>query len=76
MPAAFRTSDDAVRLATGRPRDEWFAMLDAWGGTDRAHRDIPAAAKRMQAFWRARTVSLADRLARRGASAANRRPLS
>lgn len=25
----------AVRRATGRDRDEWFALLDAWGAAGR-----------------------------------------
>jgi len=37
-----RTSGEAVRHATGRDRDEWFALLDAWGATERRHRDIAA----------------------------------
>ncbi|GAA1820709.1 DUF4287 domain-containing protein [Agromyces neolithicus] len=32
--------DDAVREATGRGRDEWFALLDAAGATGWRHRDI------------------------------------
>lgn len=35
--ARTRTSDDAVRAATGRTPDEWFALLDAWGATERGH---------------------------------------
>lgn len=37
-----RTSDQAVQGATGRAREEWFALLDAWGAADRSHRDIAA----------------------------------
>jgi hypothetical protein len=29
-----------VRRGTGRNRDEWFALLDAWGATDRRYREI------------------------------------
>ena len=36
------TSDDAVRRATHRGRDEWFALLDKWGAADREHRQIAA----------------------------------
>ena len=32
--------DDAVRDATGRGRDEWFALLDAAGAQRWKHRDI------------------------------------
>ncbi len=35
-----RTSGEAVRRATGRDRDEWFALLDAWGGAGRGYREI------------------------------------
>jgi uncharacterized protein DUF4287 len=31
---------DAVRRATGRDRDEWFAVLDAWGAAGRPYRQI------------------------------------
>ncbi len=33
-------SDESVRKGTGRGWDEWFALLDAWGATDRRRRDI------------------------------------
>ncbi len=36
------TSAEAVRRATGRDRDEWFALLDSWGARGREHRDIAA----------------------------------
>ena len=35
-------SPDAVRSATGREWDEWFALLDAWGATERPHKAIAA----------------------------------
>jgi uncharacterized protein YndB with AHSA1/START domain len=34
------TSDDAMRRGTGRGHEEWFALLDAWGATDRKHPEI------------------------------------
>ncbi|MGH9721076.1 MAG: DUF4287 domain-containing protein [Bryobacteraceae bacterium] len=37
-----RTSGEAVRRATGRDRDEWFSLLDAWGAAGREHREIAA----------------------------------
>lgn len=37
-----RTSEEAVRSATGRGRDEWFALLDERGATAQKHRDIAA----------------------------------
>lgn len=37
-----RTSAAAVRAATGRDRDAWFRLLDAWDATARLHKDIAA----------------------------------
>ena len=34
------TSDDAVRNATGRSWQEWFAILDDWSATERRHPEI------------------------------------
>jgi hypothetical protein len=34
------TSDEKIRGRTGRGWEEWFAMLDEWGATDRPHREI------------------------------------
>lgn len=31
---------DAAGRATGRDREEWFRVLDAWGAAQRPHRDI------------------------------------
>jgi uncharacterized protein YndB with AHSA1/START domain len=33
-------SDEAIRRGTGKRWDEWFAVLDAWGGTDQTHTEI------------------------------------
>jgi uncharacterized protein YndB with AHSA1/START domain len=38
--------DEAVRRRTGKGRDEWFAILDAWGAKEKGHR---ATAKRLAA---------------------------
>src|SRR5918996_3431446 len=35
-----RSSETGVRRATGRDRDEWFALLDAWGAAGRPFREI------------------------------------
>ena len=35
-----RMSADAVRRATGREWDEWFALLDEWGAAEREHKAI------------------------------------
>ncbi len=40
-PAGSATSaPDPVLARTGRPAEEWFALLDAWGGRDRPHPEI------------------------------------
>lgn len=39
---------------TGRPYDEWFALLDGWGGTERTHGEIAArlaAESGMSGWW-------------------------
>ncbi len=33
-------SDEAIQRGTGKTWDEWFALLDAWGGTDQTHTEI------------------------------------
>jgi hypothetical protein len=33
-------SDEVIRANTGRVWDEWFALLDAWGGAQRPHPEI------------------------------------
>lgn len=38
--AQLMTSDEAMRRATGKGHEEWFAILDAWGGTERKHPEI------------------------------------
>jgi uncharacterized protein YndB with AHSA1/START domain len=35
-----RVSAEALMRATGRTRAEWFGLLDAWGGAERAHKEI------------------------------------
>ncbi|CAL9345176.1 hypothetical protein SUDANB121_00364 [Nocardiopsis dassonvillei] len=37
-----RVSSEAVRERTGHGYDEWFARLDAWGATERTHKEIAA----------------------------------
>ena len=34
------TSDEAMLRATGHGHAEWFALLDAWGATERTHTEI------------------------------------
>ncbi|MBA2521041.1 MAG: hypothetical protein H0V24_15370 [Chloroflexia bacterium] len=33
-------SDEAIQRNTGMGWDDWFAILDEWGGTERSHREI------------------------------------
>ncbi|HEX2756489.1 MAG TPA: hypothetical protein VHM48_13555 [Candidatus Limnocylindrales bacterium] len=40
--AGLSVSDESVRRATGRGHEEWFAILDAWGATERTHTEIAA----------------------------------
>ena len=35
-----KRSDEGVRRATGRDRDEWFTVLDIWGTLGRPYREI------------------------------------
>jgi hypothetical protein len=35
-----KTSDENIRRRTGRGWEEWFAMLDDWGASERSHREI------------------------------------
>lgn len=45
-PAGSRVSAEAVREATGRGWDEWFAVLDAAGAADLPHGEIVAVIRR------------------------------
>ena len=52
-----RISEEALRRATGRGADEWFAAMDAAGAAGMAHRDIVAHLERHHpecgsAWWR------------------------
>jgi hypothetical protein len=40
MAGGTRSAQAGVRRATGRDRDEWFALLDAWGAAGRPFREI------------------------------------
>jgi Domain of unknown function (DUF4287) len=41
VPPEVRTvSEESMVRATGRSHAEWFALLDAWGGTDHSHTEI------------------------------------
>jgi hypothetical protein len=55
-----RMSADAVRGATGREWDEWFALLDEWGGAEHQHKEIAAylAGEHGVPGWWAQTVTV------------------
>jgi hypothetical protein len=62
------TSDTAIRERTGRGWEEWFDLLDAWGATELAHREI---AKRVAAelaidplAWNAQAIAMSYERAR------------
>jgi hypothetical protein len=40
MTREARSSGEGVRRATGRDRDQWFGLLDAWGAAARPYREI------------------------------------
>ena len=40
MERGTRSSGEGVRRATGRDRDQWFALLDDWGAAGRPYREI------------------------------------
>jgi hypothetical protein len=55
-----RTSEAAVKRATGRDREGWFARLDRWGAARRPHREIAAWLRESQgvASWWAQTLTV------------------
>jgi hypothetical protein len=40
MTRETRSSGEGVRRATGRDREQWFGLLDAWGAAGRPYREI------------------------------------
>jgi Domain of unknown function (DUF4287) len=40
MTREARSSGEGVRRATGRDREQWFALLDTWGAAGRPYREI------------------------------------
>jgi hypothetical protein len=68
-------SDESILRGSGRSWDEWFSLLDAWGGRTRTHRDIArhvAQAHGVSGWW-AQTVTVGYERAR-GLRAPNQRP--
>jgi len=61
-----RVSDEAVVRRTGRPWDEWFAILDRWGATGRSHAEIARYLNEEQGVpgWWAQTVTVGYERAR------------
>ena len=59
-------SDDTVRGGTGKGWDEWFRILDAWGATDRTHRDIARYLREEQGVsgWWSQSVTVGYERAR------------
>jgi hypothetical protein len=62
------TSDEAIRQRTGRGWEEWFDLLDQWGGAESAHREL---ARRVAAelgieplAWKAQAITGSDERAR------------
>ena len=55
-----RTSEEAVRSATGRGREEWFSLLDSWDAAGHKHRDIAAWIMREHGVnnWWAQTLTV------------------
>ncbi len=61
-----RVSEEAVVRRTGRPWDEWFAILDHWGASDRSHAEIARYLNEEQGVpgWWAQTVTVGYERAR------------
>lgn len=59
-------SEAAVRRATGKCWDEWFALLDAWGAADECHRAIARHLERDHGLdgWWAQSVTVGYERAR------------
>jgi hypothetical protein len=59
-------SGDAMATATGRSRDDWFALLDAWGAAARPHGEIARwlVEEHGVAGWWAQSVTVAYEQAR------------
>jgi Domain of unknown function (DUF4287) len=61
-----RVSEDKVRQETGRGYQEWFGLLDEWGGTTHSHAEIARRLMDEHAVpgWYAQTVTVAYEQAR------------
>ena len=65
-PSTNLTSDEAMERATGRVHADWFALLDAWGATNRTHTEIARwlHAEHEVPGWWAQNVTVAYERAR------------
>jgi Domain of unknown function (DUF4287) len=59
-------SDEAIQRRTGKRWGEWFAILDAWGGTEHTHKEIAAwlSEKHDIDGWSAQSVTVGYERAR------------
>ncbi len=59
-------SEEALRRGTGRPLDEWLAVLDAWDGAAHSHTEIARwlVSEHQVGSWWAQTVTVAYERAR------------
>jgi hypothetical protein len=60
-PKVLMTSDEKIRERTGRGWEEWFDLLDDWGGQQRTHREIARWVAEQQGIhplaWNAQAVA-------------------
>lgn len=68
-------SDEAIQRRTGKRWAEWFAILDAWGGTEHTHKEIAEwlGEKHGVDGWSAQSLTVGYERAR-GMRAAGERP--
>ena len=57
---ALTMSEEAIRRRTGRGWEEWFDILDEWGGVDRTHGEIASWLSEHQGIsgWDAQSVTV------------------
>jgi uncharacterized protein YndB with AHSA1/START domain len=69
-----RMSDEAVRSATGKAWDDWFAILDRAGGKEKTHQEIVAVLKKegVSPWWQQMVTVSYERA--RGLRAKHERP--
>jgi Domain of unknown function (DUF4287) len=65
---ALTMSDEAIRRRTGRGWEEWFDLIDEWGGTGRPHPEIARwlADEHGTGGWNAQAVTVSYERARAG----------